>query len=210
MISLNEALLRFKSLRSSVDRLQGRKAELETTLAKHLSKITELDKEVEMLQEARGLYQKCSTFLRLKVSDKFASLATKALQYIFQREDLSFIVELDVKANLPAAAFFVEIGGHKLNPKEALGGSIYEVLGICLRLVCLEIFDLKGPLILDEPLRSVDSNNLTNALEFILAYCKETGRQLFIVTHNDQITEFADKLFEVSQVKGLSEVKELK
>jgi len=79
---------------------------------------------------------------------------------------------------------------------------------VCLRLICLEVFKLEGPLILDEPLRSVDEFNLRRGLEFILQYCKSTGRQLFIVTHNSQIAGSADKLFEVTQTDGISIVRE--
>jgi len=146
--------------------------------------------------------------VRYKISDRFAELATDALKFIFQREDLKFLVDLDVKGNLPVASFSVEVDGHAVDPRRALGGSVYEIIGVCLRLICLEVFKIKGPLILDEPLRSVDDTNLSNALGFILQYCKSTGRQLFIVTHNNQIANAADKLFEVTQANGISSIHE--
>jgi len=200
---------RVNDLEGEIKYLSGRKAELEISLQHCISRIVQIDEEVDLLTVARSLFQKASTYLRVQMSSRFADLATRALKYIFQREDIEFIVELDVKANLPTASFYVVIGEHKVDPKEALGGSMYEVIGVCLRLVCLEVFDLKGPLILDEPLRSVDSVNLQNALEFILQYCKESGRQLFIVTHNEQIARTADTLFEVTQQDGISTITEL-
>jgi len=199
---------RLSRAEKEIDWLLGRKFELENTLAAHVQRVQEASVEAEFLTTARELYQKTSTLLRVKLSERFADLATRALQYIFQTSDLEFVVELDVKANLPVASFFVIVDGHKVDPKEALGGSIYEVIGICLRLVCLEVFELKGPLILDEPLRSVDETNLRSALEFILQYCKETGRQLIMVTHNEQIARSADRLFEVTQEGGISSVEE--
>jgi len=199
---------RLSRAEKEIDWLLGRKFELENTLAAHVQRAQEASVEAEFLTTARELYQKTSTLLRVKLSERFADLATRALQYIFQTSDLEFVVELDVKANLPVASFFVIVDGHKVDPKEALGGSIYEVIGICLRLVCLEVFELKGPLILDEPLRSVDETNLRSALEFILQYCKETGRQLIMVTHNEQIARSADRLFEVTQEGGISSVEE--
>ena len=200
---------RVNDLEGEIKYLSGRKAELELSLQNCVDRIIQIEEEVDLLMVARGLFQKASTYLRVQISSRFADLATRALRYIFQREDIEFIVELDVKANLPAASFYVVIGEHKVDPKDALGGSMYEVIGVCLRLVCLEVFDLKGPLILDEPLRSVDSVNLQNALEFILQYCRESGRQLFIVTHNEQIARAADKLFEVTQHDGISTITQL-
>jgi len=184
-------------------------AELEAASERITERKKAIEEDAKSLVAARELFQKASTYLRAQVSSRFADLATRALTYIFQREDIEFVVELDVKSNLPAAAFYVVVEGHKVDPKDALGGSMYEVIGICLRLVCLEVFDLKGPLILDEPLRSVDSTNLQNALEFILSYCKESGRQLFIVTHNEVVAQTADKLFEVGMKDNISVVKEL-
>lgn len=197
---------RINDVEGEIQYLSGRKAELNATLDKHVERLQQIEKETDLLSEARSLFQKASVYLRAQISSRFADLATRALRYIFQREDVQFVVELDVKANLPTASFYVVIDDHRVDPREALGGSMYEVIGVCLRLVCLEVFDLKGPLILDEPLRSVDSINLQNALEFILQYCKESGRQLFIVTHNEQIAQTADKLFEVVQQNGISSV----
>jgi DNA repair exonuclease SbcCD ATPase subunit len=165
-----------------------------------------LDREKKLLAEARVLLQKVSTIMRVQISERFAELATSALRFIFQRDDLEFVVDLDVKSNLPVASFLVKVGKHKVDPRTALGGSIYEIIGICLRLVCLEFFNLKGPLILDEPLRSVDRVNLTNALEFIMQYCRATNRQLFIVTHDSLIADCADALFVVTQENGVSKV----
>ena len=200
---------RADTLNEDINYLVGSKSTLENSLTAKKERIEEIVINTESLTTSRELFQKASTHLRLQISNRFADLATRALRHIFQREDLKFEVVLDIKSNLPVASFFVLIDGHKVEPKEALGGSIYEVIGVCLRLVCLEVFDLKGPLMLDEPLRSVDDVNLQNALEFILAYCKETGRQLFIVTHNKQIASSADKLFEVTQQNGISIVNEI-
>jgi len=200
---LEEAL---NTLDSGIQRQLGRKEELLSRQKELTDRTTVLDREKELLAEARILLQKVSTLMRVQISRRFAELATSALKFVFQRDDLKFVVDLDIKANLPIASFLVEVGEHKVDPRTAMGGSMYEIIGICLRLVCLEFFNLKGPLILDEPLRSVDRINLSNALEFIVEYCQATGRQLFIVTHNEQIASCADALFIVTQEAGVSKV----
>jgi len=205
---IQELRSRLKESETQLHILLGKRTELSDALESTISKLAIIDSESALLSSTRELLQKVSVRLRLQISSRFASLATDAIRYIFQRDDLTFIVELDVKSNLPVASFYVQVGDYKVNPKEALGGSVYEIIGICLRLVCLEVFKLKGPLLLDEPLRSVDATNLEHALEFILQYCKETGRQLFIVTHNELIAKRADKLFEVTQHLGESSVRE--
>lgn len=201
---------RLEDLSQSLAVLQGKREQLKATYEDYTYREAAIKEEIELLSKARELYQKGSTALRLTLSEKFADLATRALRYIFQREDITFVVDLDVRTNLPAATFWVEIGGCKRDPKEALGGSVYEIIGLCLRLVCLEVFDLKGPLMLDEPLRSVDGTNLSNALEFLYEYCRASGRQLFIVTHNDQIVKSGDKVFTVTQRDGVSFIEEEK
>lgn len=199
---------RLVAVERDVSYLQGRRNELTERLSSLRSRLSELEAERELLTASRTLFQKVSMLVRYKISDRFAELATSALKFIFQREDLRFIVNLDVKGNLPVASFFVEVDGHAVDPRRALGGSVYEIIGVCLRLICLEVFKIEGPLILDEPLRSVDETNLSSALGFILQYCRSTGRQLFIVTHNRQIVSSADKLFEVIQANGVSSVRE--
>lgn len=193
---------------SDVTFLLGQRSELAERLIDLRNRFASLQIEHDLLIAARELFQKVSMLVRYKISDRFAELATEALRFIFQRDDLKFIVNLDVKGNLPVAAFSIVVDGHEVDPREALGGSIYEIIGVCLRLICLEVFKLQGPLILDEPLRSVDEVNLRRGLEFILQYCKSTRRQVFIVTHNNQIAGSADKLFEVVQEAGVSSVRE--
>lgn len=199
---------RLSVVERDVNFLLGQRSELASRLITLRNKLASLQIEQELLVAARELFQKVSMLVRYKISDRFAELATEALRFIFQCDDLEFIVNLDVKGNLPVAAFSVMVDGHEVDPREALGGSIYEIIGVCLRLICLEVFKLQGPLILDEPLRSVDEVNLRRGLAFILQYCKSTGRQLFIVTHNNQIASSADKLFEVVQEGGVSSVRE--
>jgi DNA repair exonuclease SbcCD ATPase subunit len=206
---LQEIENKLNTIKRDVSVLKGQKLQLQRNLKECTNRFSDIDTEISFLTASRELYQKGSTALRIRLSEKFSDLATKALRYIFQRADIKFIVELDIKSNLPSAAFFVEVDGHKLDPKEAMGGSIYEVLGLCLRLVCLEVFDLKGPLILDEPLRSVDETNLKVAVDFIIQYCRETKRQLIIVTHNELIAKSGDKNFEVVQTNGTSYIKEI-
>jgi len=199
---------RLSAVENDVNFFLGRRSELAYRLIGLRNRLASLQIEQELLIAARELFQKVSMLVRYKISDRFAELATEALKFIFQRDDLKFIVNLDVKGNLPVAAFSVQVDGHEVDPKEALGGAIYEIIGVCLRLICLEVFKLQGPLILDEPLRSVDEVNLRRSLEFILQYCRSTERQLFIVTHNNQIASSADKLFEVVQEGGVSSVRE--
>jgi len=199
---------RLSAVENDVNFFLGQRSELADRLIGLRNRLASLQIEQELLIAARELFQKVSMLVRYKISDRFAELATEALKFIFQRDDLKFIVNLGVKGNLPVAAFSVRVDGHEVDPKEALGGSVYEIIGVCLRLICLEVFKLQGPLILDEPLRSVDEVNLRRSLEFILQYCRSTGRQLFIVTHNNQIASSADKLFEVVQEGGVSSVRE--
>ena len=199
---------RLDNVERVVNQLLGRRDVLSSRLALLKKKLVDLAEEEDLLSSARVLLQKVSTLMRMQISDRFAALATSALRFIFQRTDLTFVVELNVRGNLPIASFFVEVDGHRTDPRTALGGSVYEVIGICLRLVCLEFFKLGGPLILDEPLRSVDEENLRSALEFVVQYCRTANRQLFIVTHNQLIADIADVLFEVEQNDGVSVVTE--
>ena len=207
-LSTDILVQKFRTIERDVHVSVGKRDLLMQTIADYDQRLGDITNESALLTITRELLQKVSVRLRIQISSRFASLATDAIRYIFQRNDLTFIVELDVKSNLPVASFYVQIGNHNVSPRDALGGSIYEIIGICLRLVCLEVFKLRGPLILDEPLRSVDDTNLLMALEFIQQYCKGTGRQLFMVTHNAKITRMADKLFEVTQVNGDSIVSE--
>ena len=78
------------------------------------------------------------------------------------------------------------------------------------RRVSLAISAIGNPkiIIMDEPMRFLSEEYQENASEMIKEISNKLGIQFIIVTHNQTLTAYADKVFEVSIRKGISKVKE--
>jgi len=69
------------------------------------------------------------------------------------------------------------------------GGS-KDIVSLALRLVLLEVSQNKGFLFCDEPFKRLDNEETTQkAIEFLKEVQRETGRQLFIITHKQDVID---------------------
>ena len=131
---------------------------------------------------------------------------------MFETEDLSFHVEFVDRRNQVEADFVIEsaIAG-KIRRGDivgSFGGSVSDVISTILRLVFLELLQLPGPLVLDEPGRMIRSDKMPNFGRLLKELSQRTGRQIICITHSDVLAQFGDKTFEVDQLGGVSLVVE--
>jgi predicted nucleic acid-binding Zn-ribbon protein len=70
---------RFSTLKQDISRLEGQRNQLQTTLSNYEKRYSQIKTEVALLGSSRELYQKGSTTLRLRISERFANLASRAL-----------------------------------------------------------------------------------------------------------------------------------
>jgi len=74
------------------------------------------------------------------------------------------------------------------------GGGTCDVVSLALRLVLLEISKMPGFLFLDEPEKHLDSpETLKKMIEFIKEMQKDTKRQIFWITHKEEVVESVSK-----------------
>ena len=70
------------------------------------------------------------------------------------------------------------------------GGGTADIVSLALRLVLLEISKTKGFLFLDEPEKHLDSpETLKKMIEFVQETQRNTQRQIFIITHKQEVVD---------------------
>ena len=98
-----------------------------------------------------------------------------------------------------------------MQPEEARGGGIVDVVSLALRMAVLELIrpSILAPLILDEPGKMVSEEYVPALAGFLRRYAESTGRQVLIVTHNETLLEAAHRGYRVTKVGGVSQIEEL-
>jgi len=92
-----------------------------------------------------------------------------------------------------------------------LVGSLVVVVGFLLRLVTLILYknrEKEQVLLLDETFSHVSEVYLEPLSEMLRMISHKLGVQIILVSHQDTLTSSADKVYEVSKVKGRAVVKE--
>ena len=124
------------------------------------------------------------------IQEMFEGIITKALCFIHQNDEYHFELEFDKRGNNPKMSFMLKTPdmqeSHDIMNTRA-GGS-KDIIALALRLVLLEISKNKGFLFLDEGFKRLDnSETIKKAIEFIQETQRETNRQIFMITHKEEV-----------------------
>ena len=100
--------------------------------------------------------------------------------------------------------------GKEIDPLESSGYGAVDIAAFALRVASwsMKIPRSRNTIILDEPMRFLSEDRQPFASQMLKELSERLGIQFIIVTHEDILTEYADKIFSVS--KGLSEVSSIK
>lgn len=168
--------------------------------------------DIAVWEQVQALFSKVSEFAREQLKLRIQETVTAALQAVLARDDISFEVVMRSIGGKPAAEWSVQsVYGDMViaaNPEDGRGGGVADVVSLALRLALLELARPRpvGPIVLDEPGKMVSKEYLPNVAEFLKQYAEQTGRQIVMVTHHEDLAEVADVSYRVTQSDGVSEV----
>jgi DNA repair ATPase RecN len=168
----------------------------------------ELVNEVAVLSDERATADRVSGVLSKIGSERDAAaraqvegLVTSGLQAIFE-ENLSFHLVESTSRQTPQIDFVVrthlpDSSSFETDVMNARGGGLAAVVGLLLRVVLILLTRASGKkapdvLVLDETLAHLSREYLDAAGQFLRTLCDSTGLQLIIVTHQQELVEFAD------------------
>lgn len=167
--------------------------------------------EKELLDQVRILFQKASDYARQQAKVQLEMLVTRALQMVFGPM-FSFVIELSEAGKNPSAEFFVVTDWDgtqvKNKPQDSRGGGIVDIISLALRIALITTIQprVEGPLILDEPGKHVSKDYVVPMVQFLQLISETYGRQIILVTHNNDLTESANRVYEVRLNGGKSEL----
>jgi DNA repair exonuclease SbcCD ATPase subunit len=185
----------------ALERIKGRFEEKKKSLENITNFLKESEEKVEVYKQVNLLFEKASVIARKKIKDEIEVLVTRGLQSIFEDSTVSFKVEFVSRRNQIEADFYLEwedMGKRiKGNITDTFGGGVVDVISTILRLVVLELTKISGPLFLDEPGKMISQQYIHNFGRFLVELSKIFNRQIILITHNEVLSEYAEKTFRV-------------
>jgi DNA repair exonuclease SbcCD ATPase subunit len=151
---------------------------------------------IDELEKTNVILQKMSEQQREAAKTRLEELGTYALQYALS-DDYEMRISIKEIRKKPNADVFIykKSNGTLTDPIENNGGGIVDIISMALRLVTMQVYEptIDGPIIMDEPFKMVSKEFIPMLSEFIKNIGEDFGRQIILVTHNEFLTQMADK-----------------
>lgn len=202
-----------QNFRQRLDQKQGKRDLLQSQLSGLGKRARELKRQVAFSEQARGIIQTVGQQTQEELQYHISELVSLALNAVFD-EPYTFKVEFVLRRGKTECDLLFERDGHAFSPIDSSGGGPVDVAAFALRIALWNIASPRprNTLILDEPFKFIDpienTEHLRRASDMLKELSAKLGLQLIYVTHSPDLAEAADKVFTVSQRRGISKVEE--
>ena len=199
-----------KDLNDRYNRILAKVDNYKDTLVDIGEKIQKLHSDNELYTKSRWALIEAARITRENFKHEVDDLANLVIKSIFT--DRNFVFSLDfyeARGQTECRPVITE-DGDDFSPKDDLGGSTLDVLGIFFRpiLWSLDVDRTRPTFILDEPGRFLD-RRIDIVGETLSMISHNLNIQLIITSHNHELAKYADKAFVVTHHGKNSVVSEI-
>lgn len=194
-----------KELETNVIIAKQNEAMLKKDIATIKGKMSSLETMNQNLEKVIVILTQAATTSRDNARAHFEKIITDALQFVSQSKDYEFVIkELTGRAKA-SYEFYIKstVNGIECiqKPEDANGGGFVDIISVAAKYAYLEIFNdpkiMSGTLLYDEPGKMISEQMSVKFAEYIKFLGNHYGRQTIMVTHNDNLSNVADKTFVV-------------
>ena len=198
-----------QQLRNQLERQKGAKAQLEASLSTVQTELRDKRRSLHQHEQAREIIRVVGQKTQEQLSFHISDITSLAMDAVFDNP-YELKVDFVQRRNKTECDLLFVRDGQTVDPLSASGGGTVDVAAFALRIACwsMQRPRTRNTIILDEPLRFLSADCQERASAMIKEISERLGIQFIIVTHNDTLTSYADKVFEVSIRKGISKVTE--
>lgn len=197
-------------LSDELQRAAGRRDQLRSQITSTTSELERLTQEQEDIVRALEIIQTVAKLTQRQLEIHISELVSLALEAVFPNP-YRLVLKFESRRNRSEADLLLQdADGNLLSPMDSVGGGVVDVAALALRIA---LWSLKRPrpravMIMDEPLRFLSADLQGRASLMLKEISEKLGIQFIIVTHEDNLLEAADKVFQVGIKGGVSHVEE--
>ncbi len=206
-MTLEQSIQSFFKAKKLLNDHEGERIFLKNAIAECHNKLDVLDQDLYCCAEVREVFQKSAQITQTYLETNLSNIVTRALGIVFEDIDLGFTVRFVPKRNGTECEMWLTEDGEEYDPLNSSGFGAADVISFALRLAMWKINKTRNTLVFDEPFRNLDEWRMPQASLMLAVLGQELGVQMIVVTHEDALSENADKVFTVSKKNGVSTVK---
>jgi DNA repair exonuclease SbcCD ATPase subunit len=163
------------------------------------------EKNLENYQKARTIVQIVAETTQKKIEYHISSIVSTALSAVFV-DPYEFVLRFVQRRNKTEADLFFMKNNKEGDPMSISGGGPMDVASFALRVATWSIKPTRNVIILDEPGKFISRDLQSKFSDMIKQLSTKLNLQFIIVSHIPEITEAADKIFTVTNTKGVSKI----
>lgn len=158
------------------------------------------------LQIVKEVGRRTQEQLQIHISD----ITSLALEAVMPEDPYRLVMEFVERRDQTECDLRFERNGVLMKPTDASGVGAIDTASFALRIAAWNMQSPKSRnvIILDEPFKFLDKSKHDRASAMIKELSTKLGIQFIIVTHEEKLTQAADKVFKVTNNKGVSKVTE--
>jgi DNA repair exonuclease SbcCD ATPase subunit len=198
---------RVKDLRETLNKIKGKKEYLLKEMRTIADTIKTCTKQKMDIEEAQLIIQEVAKQTQQELEYHISEVVSTALSSVFD-DPYEFKVEFVIKRGKTEADLYFIRRKERVDPLSASGGGVVDVASFALRIALWNLLkgQISNTIWLDEPFKMLSRELQPKAGEMIKMLSDKLKIQFIIITHNQDIIESADKVFEIKQnSKGVSE-----
>lgn len=180
------------------------KSQIQTTRREILA----MKSELETAEKARVIIQEVGLKTQAQLQFHISDITSLALTAVFDSDAYELRASFVQRRNQTECDLLFVRDEQEIEPLEASGYGAVDVASFALRVVSWSMQHprLRNTIILDEPFRFLSTNYQSAASRMIKELSTRLGLQFIIVTHEENLTEYADRIFTVTQENKISKV----
>jgi DNA repair exonuclease SbcCD ATPase subunit len=201
-----------KKLKKKIDDIVVVRKSKIADLESEKKKLKKVDQDLKNSNEALLIMQTVAKKTQQQLEMKISNLVSLSLS-IFP-DPVKFQLEYTIKRNKTEAELWFVVNDHKINPIKSGGHGHVDVAGFALRCAMWSIkpHKLDNVIWFDEPFKNINDRSREahrKVASMIKQISDKQNIQFIITSQIPELEDVADRVFEVSRVKGQSEVRVL-
>jgi DNA repair exonuclease SbcCD ATPase subunit len=201
---------RIQDATSFLNKKQGQKEYIRKELKEKVRKKVSLEQDQKKHEKALEVVKEVGRKTQEKIQYQISEIATLAMEAVLDTP-YKLVVQFVERRNKNECDLLFDDDGQLINPVDATGGGAVDIAAFALRIASwsMQRPRKRNTIILDEPFKYLDKSKHEKASLMLKELSKRLGLQFIIVTHEQKLTEAADRVFEVTKKGKVSQVNQL-
>lgn len=189
---------KIQAIRNKLEQRKGQLISLRKTIKSLRLEIKDLKRDYIRHEKAHEIIKQVGLATQQQLQFHISDITSLALDAVFP-EPYKLKLEFVEKRNKTECEIKFVQGEEELEPLSETGGGAVDIAAFALRIASwtMSIDRTRNVIILDEPLKFLSKEYHERASQMIKEISDKLGLQFIIVTHNDTLASYADKVFEI-------------